>query len=200
MPKDTNLEKPVISLLLVEDNALTQKMYPKQLDKVAAIHGFAFTIDIAKDGKEAIDKTLQKKYDVIIMDNEMPVVTGTMACPAIVNNENNLNQSTPIITNSDSTNNQPLTGSIHVFSTKNPNADSLNKDEKFQTIINKILDSQKLEKELAIKNKEIEEHDAKVSAKQDKKITFFEPAGTVQTETKPASESKEEAESNIKPE
>lgn len=62
-----------ISLLLVEDNVLNQKLIFLTLSK------YGFRIDVANNGKEALDKLENKKYDIVLMDLMMPVMDGLEA-------------------------------------------------------------------------------------------------------------------------
>ncbi|WP_291856106.1 response regulator [Marinilabilia sp.] len=62
-----------ISLLLVEDNVLNQKLIFLTLSK------YGFRIDVANNGKEALDKLDNKSYDIILMDLMMPVMDGLEA-------------------------------------------------------------------------------------------------------------------------
>ncbi|WP_010662242.1 response regulator [Marinilabilia salmonicolor] len=62
-----------ISLLLVEDNVLNQKLIFLTLSK------YGFKIDVANNGKEALDKLQIKNYDIILMDLMMPVMDGLEA-------------------------------------------------------------------------------------------------------------------------
>jgi CheY-like chemotaxis protein len=62
-----------ISLLLVEDNVLNQKLIFLTLSK------YGFNIDVANNGKEALDKLENKNYDIILMDLMMPVMDGLEA-------------------------------------------------------------------------------------------------------------------------
>ena len=79
-------------ILLVEDNKVNQ-MYMKVLLKK-----FGITFDIASDGKIAVDLYENNKYDLILMDENMPNMNGTEATELIRNHEyeNNL-RNTPII-------------------------------------------------------------------------------------------------------
>lgn len=62
-----------IPLLLVEDNILNQKLIFLTLSK------FGFKIDVANNGREALDKLENKSYDIILMDLMMPVMDGLEA-------------------------------------------------------------------------------------------------------------------------
>jgi CheY-like chemotaxis protein len=55
------------------------------------------TVESCFNGKEAVEKTLQKHYDVILMDLQMPELNGQQATAAIRKNSNNFNHQTPII-------------------------------------------------------------------------------------------------------
>lgn len=59
-----------ISILLVEDNELNQLLTVKVFEK------FDKTIDIADNGKIAIEKIEKNNYDIILMDIQMPEMDG----------------------------------------------------------------------------------------------------------------------------
>ena len=59
-----------INILLVEDNELNQLLAVKVFEK------FDKTIDIADNGKIAIDKIANNNYDIILMDIQMPEMDG----------------------------------------------------------------------------------------------------------------------------
>jgi len=79
-------------ILLVEDNMANQMFMKVILNKMG------ITFDIANDGIEAIEKFKNNKYDLILMDENMPNMTGIEATKHIREYEriNNLNH-TPII-------------------------------------------------------------------------------------------------------
>ncbi len=78
-------------LLLVEDNVLNQKLIFLNLTK------FGFSIDVANNGLEAVEKVKDKKYDLILMDLMMPVMDGFEATKAIRQLDDNNHYHTPII-------------------------------------------------------------------------------------------------------
>lgn len=80
-----------LSLLLVEDNVLNQKLIYLNLCK------FGFKIDIANNGKEALDKLKFGVYDLILMDLMMPVMDGLETTTAIRNKEKDTKYHMPII-------------------------------------------------------------------------------------------------------
>jgi len=66
-------------ILIVDDSALVRK----QLREVVETMG-GFEIDLAKNGKEAVEKALLKPYDVITMDINMPIMDGLAAVKEIM--------------------------------------------------------------------------------------------------------------------
>ncbi len=78
-------------LLLVEDNVLNQKLIFLNLTK------FGFSIDVANNGLEAVEKVQEKRYDLILMDLMMPVMDGFDATRAIRDLEDKNGLHTPII-------------------------------------------------------------------------------------------------------
>ena len=78
-------------LLLVEDNTINQKIVVLSLNK------YINNIDVANNGKEALDKFGTSKYDIILMDVQMPVIDGFVATKKIREIESTTNSHTPII-------------------------------------------------------------------------------------------------------
>ncbi|GEO09745.1 response regulator [Segetibacter aerophilus] len=76
------------SVLVAEDNAINQMVVKHTLLKLGA------TADIAGDGAEAIEKFKKNKYDLILMDIQMPLMDGYDATMYI---RNQLQSSVPII-------------------------------------------------------------------------------------------------------
>ena len=79
------------SILLVEDNAINQKIVLLSLDKSVK------SIDVASNGKEALDMFGTKKYDIILMDIQMPVMDGITATKKIREIESTSEERIPII-------------------------------------------------------------------------------------------------------
>ncbi len=58
------------NILLVEDNTLNQKL------AIEYLSDFGFLVDSASNGEEAIQKLNGNKYDLVLMDIQMPVLDG----------------------------------------------------------------------------------------------------------------------------
>ena len=58
------------SILLVEDNVFSQQVGQELLEEANA------TVVVANNGKEAIDLMLRRRFDVVLMDLQMPVMDG----------------------------------------------------------------------------------------------------------------------------
>jgi len=79
------------TVLLVEDNLINQKIVILSLKKLVK------NIEIASNGKEALDKFGTSKYDIILMDIQMPIMNGIVATKKIREIEASTNSHTPII-------------------------------------------------------------------------------------------------------
>ncbi len=77
-------------ILVVEDNLMNQK-YICTLFNKWNIH-----YKVAQNGKEAVEKCMEEKYSLILMDLQMPIMTGIEATEKIINEEG-LNNNTPIV-------------------------------------------------------------------------------------------------------
>lgn len=82
-----------LSILLVEDNVLNQRIVTFSLKK------YNHVVEIANNGLEALNIFKERKFDVILMDIMMPVMDGLEATMKIreYENENNIVDRTPII-------------------------------------------------------------------------------------------------------
>ena len=78
------------TILVVEDDLANQQVALLFLKKLG------YSSEIAANGKIAVDLTLKKKYLLILMDCQMPVLNGFEASIAIRNGDGP-NQQTPII-------------------------------------------------------------------------------------------------------
>src|SRR5262249_14508645 len=66
-----------LRILLVEDNSASQKL---------AVHMFreaGHEVDVAGDGRQALEMVAETSYDVVLMDVQMPVMDGLTATEAI---------------------------------------------------------------------------------------------------------------------
>jgi CheY-like chemotaxis protein len=80
-----------IKILLVEDNLINQKITLLTLNPLVS------GIDTASNGKEALDKFGTANYDLILMDIQMPVMSGLVAAEKIRALEATTNSHVPII-------------------------------------------------------------------------------------------------------
>lgn len=85
----TNLKQA--NVLLVEDNPINQRIVKLSLDKHVG------SIELAANGKEALDKYGTTRYDIILMDIQMPVMNGLVATRKIREIESSVETHTPII-------------------------------------------------------------------------------------------------------
>ena len=91
LPGKRKIDLHDASILLVEDNAINQKII------ILSLKNAVRNIDIAHHGKEALDKFGTSKYDLILMDIQMPVMNGIVATKKIRELESATNSHTPII-------------------------------------------------------------------------------------------------------
>lgn len=80
-----------IKILLVEDNLINQKITHLTLKPLVA------SIETASNGKEALDKFGTSSYDLILMDIQMPIMSGLIAAEKIRALEASTNSHIPII-------------------------------------------------------------------------------------------------------
>ncbi len=82
-----------LSILLVEDNVLNQRIVTFSLKK------YNHLVEIANNGLEALNIFKERKFDVVLMDIMMPVMDGLEATLKIreYEKENNIVDQTPII-------------------------------------------------------------------------------------------------------
>ncbi len=84
--KNNNKALDGISILIVEDNELNQEIAKKMLTRMGA------TIDIANNGKEGVERLAANhgRYDIVLMDIQMPIMGGYEAAQIIRKTEPNL--------------------------------------------------------------------------------------------------------------
>lgn len=91
---DNNIELPQgLSILVAEDNPINQKV------AVLTLRHLGLKCDVAKNGLEAFEMYKENRYEVILMDMQMPILDGLTASEKIRSYEvnENLNTSTYII-------------------------------------------------------------------------------------------------------
>ncbi len=67
----------VLSILVAEDNAVNQKVALKMLEKMN------ITADLAVNGNDAVNAVMNKRYDLVFMDVQMPELDGLEAAKKI---------------------------------------------------------------------------------------------------------------------
>jgi len=70
MSDQENLKKLNIKALVVEDYLMNQELLESMLDSLGC------NVDVANDGKQALEKFKNNDYDVVFMDLRMPVMDG----------------------------------------------------------------------------------------------------------------------------
>ncbi|MBU0730825.1 MAG: response regulator [Proteobacteria bacterium] len=69
-----------VSILLAEDNLVNQKLATRLLEKAG------YKVDLAPNGKIAVEKVSANNYDLVLMDVQMPVMDGIEATQTIRKN------------------------------------------------------------------------------------------------------------------
>ncbi len=79
------------NILIVEDNEINQQIMKLSLIKLVK------SVDVAENGKVALDMFGLNRYDIILMDIQMPIMNGITATKKIREIEKSTNTHTPII-------------------------------------------------------------------------------------------------------
>ncbi len=85
----TNTELKLLNILVAEDNSMNQLLATKMFKKIG------YTIEIANNGKEAVEMVSKKNYNLVFMDIHMPEMDGLEATSHIL--KNTVTGETPII-------------------------------------------------------------------------------------------------------
>jgi CheY-like chemotaxis protein len=91
LKEKTRKELKDVNILLVEDNTINQKI------TLLTLKPLVYNIDTAVNGKEALDKFGTSHYDLVLMDIQMPVMSGLVAAEKIRALEASTNDHVPII-------------------------------------------------------------------------------------------------------
>ncbi len=81
----------IYKILVVEDNLVNQKVAIFMLQKLGC------KVDLASNGKEALEKVQTDDYDLIFMDCQMPEMDGFTATDRIRNLEDSIKKKVPIV-------------------------------------------------------------------------------------------------------
>ncbi|CAA6819728.1 MAG: Sensory box histidine kinase/response regulator [uncultured Sulfurovum sp.] len=73
-----------IQILLTEDKEINQEIF------IGLLEGTGISVDIAVNGQEAIEKSREKEYSLIVMDIEMPIMNGYEATKIIRTENSNI--------------------------------------------------------------------------------------------------------------
>ena len=86
-----NFIAPKAHILLVDDNEMNRKVGK------ALLEPFRMNIDTATNGREAVEKVLNNKYDIVFMDHMMPEMDGIEATKEIRKQDDEYYKSLPIV-------------------------------------------------------------------------------------------------------
>ena len=88
----TQINPQTTNILLAEDDPVNQMVAKINLEQLGYTQ-----VDVANDGKEAVDMVAKKMYDIVFMDVNMPFVNGCVATQQIRQHEQQTNTHVPII-------------------------------------------------------------------------------------------------------
>lgn len=90
-PRKDSRPTRTFAVLLAEDTAANQKVVSAMLKKQG------HEVVIATNGREAVDQFARRRFDVVLMDVQMPILDGFQATRAIREMELDLGRRTPIV-------------------------------------------------------------------------------------------------------
>ncbi|MEO8661414.1 MAG: response regulator [Bryobacteraceae bacterium] len=90
-PAPPTSQRAPVRVLVAEDNPINQKLTTRLLQ----MHGFSTVL--AATGNEAVEANQRERFDLILMDAQMPGMNGMDATAAIRNHEKETGRHTPII-------------------------------------------------------------------------------------------------------
>ncbi len=80
-----------VTILLVEDNVINQRVAKRMVENMG------YKVEVANHGQEALDMMKNKKYDLVLLDVQMPVLDGLRTAQKIRVKELNTEEHIPII-------------------------------------------------------------------------------------------------------
>ena len=89
--KDMNFIAPEARILIVDDNEMNRKV------AVGLLKPFQMQLDVAENGKKALEMIEANKYDLVFMDHMMPVMDGVEATKQLRKMEGDYYQKVPVI-------------------------------------------------------------------------------------------------------
>ena len=89
--RKTNFRAPQANILIVDDTPMNLMVATSLLKNTE------LSIDTAGSGAEAVQMSCAKQYDIILMDQRMPMMDGTEAMRRIKKQEDSSNRDTPVI-------------------------------------------------------------------------------------------------------
>jgi TMAO reductase system sensor TorS len=85
------LSAQAVRVLVVEDNPINQRVVSRLLEK----HNHQVTV--ASNGRDALEALIEREFDVVLMDVQMPVMTGLEATEALREMEHGSGRRIPVI-------------------------------------------------------------------------------------------------------